>query len=112
MNPEDSKPFLIGPATLVNATPYPSALGARIDRMLTLGDQNGAAITLLVGGAATFGTATLQRQVSFDEGVTWINDGAAISTAALVAVTFARAVKYRWLVTGSGNITVAALYVA
>lgn len=110
MHPEESKPFLIGPATMVNATPYPNAAGVRIDRAMSTCPDNGPA-TFLVGGAATFGTANLQRQWSPD-GVTWYNDGAAITAATLVSVTFARSGWYRWLVGGTGNITVAALYVA
>lgn len=111
MHHEEKQPYLLGPATLVAATPYPDANGERIDRMLKdLGPGN--SIRALFGGAATFTTATLQPQISFDNGATWVNYGAAITVATPAYIEFPRACLIRFLVGGSGNITAAALYLA
>lgn len=114
MHFEEAAIFRIGdpasPATLVNAAAYP-ALGAKPDRLfpgLDNGGQN--TITVQQGGVATFGTATLQRQFSADNGATWVNDGAAVAVATFVTATLFRRYLYRWLVTGAGNITAATLY--
>jgi hypothetical protein len=117
--PQSSRAYRIGPAadygvanTLTNAVAYPSANGVKPDSLSGVLDEDGpATCTMLQGGhAATFGTATLQRQYSFD-GTNFINDGAAISAATPVQVTLYRNLFYRWLVGGTGDITAAHLYI-
>lgn len=117
-NPQSSRAFRLGPAadvavqnTLTNAVAYPSTLGVKPDDMTGILDEDGiASAAFQQGGIATFGTATLQRQVSFDR-INWLNDGAAQTTGALVAATLQRNAFYRWLVAGTGDITAAQLYV-
>lgn len=110
MHPEEKAPFRIGGATLTNAASYPTS-PAKIDRMLKdCGEGN--TVRAFFGGAATFGTATLQMQLSFDGGATWVNYGAAITSAAPVVIEVPRCALIRFLVGGTGDITVAALYLA
>ena len=113
MYPEESQPFRIGPATLVNATRYPSAVGEKIDRMLSHLDQQGiGTVRVMFGGAATFDTATLQPQLSFDGGTTWVNYGSALSAATPIIIEVPRAAKLGFLVGGTGNISAASLYLS
>jgi hypothetical protein len=108
MHHEEKAPFLIGPATLVNGQAYP-ATPAKIDRMLKdCGEGN--TVRAVLGGSATFTTATLQPQLSFDGGATWVAYGAAISAATPTIIEFPRSCLIRFLVAGTGNITLAALY--
>lgn len=110
MHPEESTPFRLGGATLTNGQSYPSATGDKIDRMLkSWSAENTLRVT--IGGVATFGAGSLQRQISFDNGTTWVNDGAAITVATPTIVELARSAKYRWTVAGA-DITVATLYLA
>jgi hypothetical protein len=117
MHPEEAPLYRIGgeaspPTVLVNAQAYPNAAGAKVDRLLPgHGDGGSNTISCQQGGSATFGTATLQRQFSHDNGATWTNDGAAISAATFVPVTLFRRYWYRWLVGGTGNITGAFLVI-
>lgn len=112
MHFEEAPLYRIGdpasPATLVNAAVYPDSTGEKPDRLCAGVDNGGQnTITVQQGGVATFSTATLQRQVSFDGGITWVNDGAAVAVATFVTVTLFRRYLYRWLVAGTGNITAA-----
>lgn len=116
--PQSSRAYRIGPAAadnvqnvLTNAVTYPNVLGIRPDDMTGILNQDGdPQVAFQQGGLATFGTATLQRQVSFDR-INWLSDGAAATTAALAAATLQRNCWYRWLVAGTGDITAAQLYI-
>lgn len=107
MHPEESPLCRIGGATLNNGDFFPDSDGARPDRLLPGHNESGNTISCQQGSGGTpvMGTATLQRQFSTDEGVSWVNDGAAVATAAFVAVTLFRRYRYRWQVTGSGSAT-------
>jgi hypothetical protein len=118
MHPEEGKPFRIGnpasPTVLVNGESYPSALGAKLDRMLPILSSVFAGLSTNVqqgGPSATFGTATLQRQYSLDGGTTWTSDGGAVSAVTPVTITMHRNALYRWQVGGTGNITAANIYI-
>ena len=107
---------LTNTATLTNAVSYPVvAAGSQHPRIRDLinatPDEHDGTVYLQVA-AATFGTATLQPRWSLDA-ANWVTIGSALTAVGITSLGILPLSAYvSFLVGGTGDITVASLYIA